>query len=303
MRGERANVRHGPVIWLANTNKAIFYMGHYLQHKNDLGVIARVYDELSFWSSRFGALLFDNLELRKGMNILDVGCGTGFPLFHLVHLHGSSCRVTGIDVWAEGLERAQLKLETYGLPNVWIVRADAAAMPFAEGEFDLIVLNLIVNNLADPATALAECFRVAKPGARIALTSNLVGHMHTFYGIFREALLQLDLAQRLGRLEANEAHRGTKETMCSLLDRSGFRVAKVVEDSFQMRFLDSSALFNHPLIKFGFLDGWRCIVEQSEEHALFSALEVKLDALAERDGELRMIIPMLYVEAEKPEDK
>lgn len=276
-------------------------MGHYLQHKNDFGVIARVYDELSFWSSRFGALLFDNLELRRGLNILDVGCGTGFPLFHLAHLHGSSCRVTGIDVWAEGLERARVKLETYGLSNVGIIRADAAAMPFADGEFDLIVLNLIVNNLADPEAALAECFRVAKPGARAVLTSNLVSHMQTFYDFYQEVLLELDLAQHLSRLEANRMHRGTRESMHDLISRAGFRMSKVVEDSFQMRFLDSSALFNHPLIKFGFLDGWRGVVEPPDEHKVFRALEAKLDALAEREGELRMVIPMLYLEAEKPQ--
>ncbi|HEX9989409.1 MAG TPA: class I SAM-dependent methyltransferase [Chloroflexia bacterium] len=282
-------------------NKVDGIMAHYLQHKNDLGVIARVYDELSFWSSRFGALLFDNLELRKGMNILDVGCGTGFPLFHLAHLHGSSCRVTGIDVWAEGLERARVKLETYGLPNVRIIRADAAAMPFTDGEFDLIVLNLIANNLAEPEAALAECFRVAKRGARVVLTSNLVGHMQTFYDFYREVLLELDLAQHLPQLEVNRMHRGTRESMHDLLSRAGFQVAKVVEDNFQMRFLDSSALFNHPLIKFGFLDGWRGVVEPSEEHAVFGALEAKLDALAERESELRMVIPMLYMEAVKPQ--
>ncbi|HYO50801.1 MAG TPA: hypothetical protein VEW94_13195 [Chloroflexia bacterium] len=89
--------------------------------------------------------------------------------------------------------------------------------------------------------------------------------------------------------------------MHDLISGAGFRMSKVVEDSFQMRFLDSSALFNHPLVKFGFLDGWRGVVEPSDEHAVFSALEVKLDALAGREGELRMVIPMLYMEAEKPQ--
>jgi arsenite methyltransferase len=196
-----------------------------------------------------------------------------------------------------------VKLETYGLPNVRIIRADAVAMPFSEEEFDLIVLNLIVNNLADPEAALAECFRVAKPGARIVLTSNLVGHMQTFYDFYRAVLFELDLAQHLPQLEANRMHRGTRESMQGLISRAGFRMSKVIEDSFQMRFLDSSALFNHPLIKFGFLEGWRGVVEPPEEHAVFSALEAKLDALAEREGELRMVIPMLYLEAEKPVDR
>ena len=63
------------------------------------------YDELSFWSSRFGALLFDHLELRPNVIGLDIACGTGFPLFELAHAHGPSSHFTGLDVWPDAIRR------------------------------------------------------------------------------------------------------------------------------------------------------------------------------------------------------
>src|ERR1041385_6214572 len=119
-------------------------MTSYLQHLNDFNTpeAASAYDEASFWAARFGAMLFKYLELRRGISILDLGCGTGFPLFELANVHGPSCQVTGVDVWAEALERARVKLRHQGLPNVSLVEAAAAAMPFPDAQFDLITCNL-----------------------------------------------------------------------------------------------------------------------------------------------------------------
>ena len=59
--------------------------------------LAEIYDETSFWSARFGGLLFDHLELHRGIRGLDVGCGTGFPLIELANLHGTSSHFTGLN--------------------------------------------------------------------------------------------------------------------------------------------------------------------------------------------------------------
>src|SRR3979409_1291278 len=97
---------------------------------------AEIYDETSFWSARFGALLFDSLEIRRGIRGLDIGCGTGFPLVELAHLPGPSSHFTGVDNWSDALERARLKLEAHGLTNVDVVEADVPSMPFPDDHFD-----------------------------------------------------------------------------------------------------------------------------------------------------------------------
>jgi len=257
-------------------------------------------DELHFWSSPFGRLLFDNLELVGGIDVLDLGCGTGFPLFELAHVHGTSCRFTGVDIWKSAMRRAARKLSVYQLENVHLVLGDGELLPFKNGAFDLIVSNLGLNNFADPRAAVGECARVARPGARIVLTTNVEGHMREFYEVYRRTLHELGKADHIERLNAQEAHRANHHVIGGWLQEAGFPVSRVVEESFHMRYLDGAAFLRHFLTVVGFLDGWRGVLEGDDEVAVFSALEENLNALARREGELRLTVPMLYVEGQRP---
>lgn len=261
--------------------------------------LASAFDQVSFWSARFGAFLFQHLTLRPHLAILDLACGTGFPLFELAQVYGPSCQVTGIDQWKEAVERARLKQRVYQLTNVQILEADAAHLPFGEHEFDLIVSNLGVNNFADPEAVLAECFRVAKPYASLVLTTNPTGQMREFYVLFREVLLELQKPTYLERLRRNEEHRGTKESLSGMLRAAGFRMVKIQEGAFQLRFVDGSALFHHVLTQVGFLDGWRQVVDPEDEEQVFALLESRLNQVAQARGELCLTVPMLYLEGEK----
>jgi arsenite methyltransferase len=257
---------------------------------------ASFYDELSLWSSHFGDLLLRHLELRRGIEILDLGCGTGFPLFELAMIHGAESHVTGLDPWTDAITRARARLAFMELPNVTIIEGDGAQMPFEKDRFDLIVSNLGINNFADPAAVLSECRRVLRPGGRIVLTTNLDGHMREFYELYAETLSELTLEKYLPRLEANRSHRGTTSSVRALLEAAGFQVTRVYEEQFRMRYIDGTALLGHFLTRIGFLDAWKKIVDPADEEQVFALLEKKLNTKAVRDGELGMTIPMLYVE-------
>jgi ubiquinone/menaquinone biosynthesis C-methylase UbiE len=79
--------------------------------------VASAFDEVSFWSARFGMLLFQRLELVRRIRVLDVACGIGFPLCELFQVHGDSCHFTGVDISTQALNSARIKLKTYGLKN------------------------------------------------------------------------------------------------------------------------------------------------------------------------------------------
>jgi arsenite methyltransferase len=256
---------------------------------------AEIYDETSFWSARFGALLFDHLEIRRDIRGLDVGCGTGFPLIELAHLHGPSSHFTGIDVWVDALERARTKLEFHGLTNVDILETDVASMPFPDAHFDLVVCNIGINNFPDAGAALRECRRVAKTGARLVLTTNAQGHFAEFYALLDAILNESGLAPARDALRREQQHRHSKHALTDLLVESGFTVSRCFEQSFGMRFADGSALLRHSLVKW-FLDGWRQAVGDGNERAVFDALEARLNAAAERDGCAQMTVPMVYLE-------
>jgi arsenite methyltransferase len=92
-------------------------------------------------------------------------------------------------------------------------------------------------------------------------------------------------------------------TLLDMLQAAGFRVVKIREGHFHFRYLDGSALFNHFLTQLGFLDGWRRVVDKEDEERVFALLEQRLNQIASAYGELRMTVPMLYLEGEKPDDE
>src|SRR5258708_35126699 len=123
-------------------------MPDFLHRTHDLHQpeLASAFDQVSFWSARFGSILFKHLTLRPNLKILDLACGTGFPLFELAQVYGTSCQVTGIDRWKEAVERAKSKLKVYQLPNVKILEADAPHLPLQENELDLVRSNRRANS-------------------------------------------------------------------------------------------------------------------------------------------------------------
>jgi SAM-dependent methyltransferase len=253
--------------------------------------VVSAYDELPLWSAMFGLLLLGEVPLPSTGRVLDIGCGTGFPLIELAERLGPAADVHGIDPWSQALARAAEKIAVRQTPNVTLHEGSAAALPFADASFDLLVSNLGVNNFDDAAAVLRECRRVARPGATLALTTNLQGHMRELYAAFAELLTDDDAARE--RLRLHVGHRATVASVRQLLDAGGFDVVRVVEREAAMRFASGSALFDHYFIKLGFLDGWKSVVP-GREAELLTALRDALDA---RGGEVRLTIPMAYVEA------
>ncbi|MEA2165924.1 MAG: hypothetical protein QOK37_4051 [Thermoanaerobaculia bacterium] len=256
--------------------------------------ILAAYDELPLWSAMFGLLLLDEVPMRGVTTALDVGCGTGFPLIELAERLGPRAHVHGVDPWSAGLARTAEKIASRATPNVTLHECSASAMSFAGATFDLIVSNLGLNNFADRAGAIRECRRVAKTGATLALTTNLQGHMKEFYEVFDDVLDAGSDARE--RLRAHVAHRATISEVRELLESGGFRVSRAVEREGAMRFANGTALLNHHFIKLGFLDAWKEVVPGSER-LIFGRLRDALDNLAAKRGELRLTIPMAYIEA------
>ncbi len=188
-----------------------------------------VYDELPLWSAMAGLLLFEHLPLRPEMRALDVGFGTGFPLFELAQRLGPTSSVVGLDPWAAPQARVLLKQRMWAVGNARVVRGDAARMPFGDAQFDLVVSNLGLNNFDDAPAAVGECARVQVHGGTIAITTNLVGHMDEFYEVFATTLCEMGLNDELASLQRHIDHRATVVGVRALFETAGLRVARVEE--------------------------------------------------------------------------
>ena len=277
-------------------------MTEYLDNRFDLDdpEITDLFDELPLWSAPFGMMLLDKVKPEPRMTVLDIGFGNGFPLLELAQRLGESSTVYGIDPWAAAHHRVKKKIAAFNIKNVKLVEGDAAHMDFEDNTFDLIVSNTGVNNFADVPKVFRESFRVAKPGARIVLTTNPKGHMEEFYKILGETIRQLDMTHLLDKLETHIAHRLTGETICNLLTEAGFGLSALDHRSFSMRFATGSAFLNHALIKIGFLDAWKALFPKEELKRVFTILEKSLNTAAREQGEFIVTIPICYIEGIRP---
>jgi ubiquinone/menaquinone biosynthesis C-methylase UbiE len=256
-------------------------------------------DDFPLWSAPFGLMLLDHIRLGPKIEALDIGFGSGFPLLELAQRLGNSSIVYGIDPHKAAHERTRHKMNVLRIENVRLIGGDASSMPFPDNTLDLIVSNLGVNNFDNPQKIFAECFRVAKPGAQIVLTTNPKGHMDKFYLVFVETLKELDREDLMVDLTAHIEHRLTASKICRLLEQSGFRITGSFQSSFQLCFLDGTTFFRHALIRDGFLEDWKGLVPEHAQKEVFTALEKNLNQVSKNEGKLDLSIPIACIEAEK----
>jgi arsenite methyltransferase len=257
------------------------------------------YDEVPLWSVPFGLMLLDRVPMRSHQTILDVGAGTGYLSIELAQRCDPS-KVIAVDPWKAATIRFRRKIDYLGLKNIQIIEGDAANLELPADSVDVILSNLGINNFANASDVLRACHRVARPGGRIFMTSNLVGTMQEFYGVFGDVLRDAGDRDRLDKLDAHIRHRATPASLRSQLERTGFQVVDVAESSFRIRFADGTAMLNHFFMRLGFLPAWLEILAPDDDFSLRNALEQRLNTHAAQAGELALTIPMAVVEAEKP---
>jgi SAM-dependent methyltransferase len=102
-----------------------------------------------------------------GQRVLDVGCGTGVVAITAARL---GARVSGIDLTPELLERARHNSKLAELEVDWR-EGDVEKMPFADGEFDVVLSQFGHMFAPQPGVAIAEMLRVLKPGGTIAFST------------------------------------------------------------------------------------------------------------------------------------
>jgi ArsR family transcriptional regulator len=114
------------------------------------------------------------IELTVAMplgDLIDIGSGRG----RILKLLGSRAqRAVGVDVNADSRQLARAELLLAGIENCSLRNGDMYALPFADGEFDTVILDDVLGAAERPMMALAEARRILKHGGRLLLLC----HMH-----------------------------------------------------------------------------------------------------------------------------
>jgi SAM-dependent methyltransferase len=117
-------------------------------------------------------------EIRPGETVLDLGSGAGLDSILAARRAGPSGRVIGIDFTPEMVGRARRNVAAAGLANVTFLEAPVEALPLPDATADVALCNGLFNLCPDKPRALAEVFRVLKPGGRFLMADVLLeGHV------------------------------------------------------------------------------------------------------------------------------
>lgn len=125
-------------------------------------------DEFHIGGHRATADLAEQLGLKPGMALLDLGSGLGGPARFFARNYG--CRVSGIDLTPEYVQVAEALTRMVGLSDEATYRVGSATdLPFGDGSFDAATLLHVGMNIADKEKLCGEVARVLKPGSVFAV--------------------------------------------------------------------------------------------------------------------------------------
>src|SRR5579885_1053040 len=135
------------------------------------------YDRFARYMEKGAEEFCQHLNVIGNARLLDVGCGAGQLSFIAAR---AGARVTGCDISTNWIEKARQRAAAEGL-NITFEEGDAEALPYRDGEFDVVASLIGAMFAPRPELVAAEMTRVCRPGGMIAMAnwtpSGFVGQM------------------------------------------------------------------------------------------------------------------------------
>lgn len=107
--------------------------------------------------------------LQPGEEVLDLGSGGGIDCLLAARAVGPDGVVIGVDFLPEMVARGTAAAERAGMRNARFVQGELEALPLPDASVDVVISNGVINLSPRKARALAEAFRVLRPGGRLAI--------------------------------------------------------------------------------------------------------------------------------------
>jgi ubiquinone/menaquinone biosynthesis C-methylase UbiE len=117
--------------------------------------------------------LIERSGVKKGMHVLDLGCGSGAFTTFIARAVGDKGKVYALDVQADMLKQLERKLskpENRDIKNIKLIEGNAYELPLDDNSLDLVNMVTVLQEIPDRNKALQEVKRVLKPGGLLAVT-------------------------------------------------------------------------------------------------------------------------------------
>ena len=227
----------------------------------------------------------------SGKRLLDVCCGPGMIAGAAAAL---GAEVTGIDFSSAAVRIASSRVSAAGFDV-----GDAQSLPYPDDHFDTVVCGFGIIHLPQPHRALAEMYRVLKPGGRVALsvweTPSAANGFGLIYGSLKAlAKLDVDLPHGPDFFQFSDPER-----LKGALLHTGFEQADITSVPQTWEFDDAHGLVSG--IMEGSVRAKALISAQSADarRAVESAIDAGMEAWAGSDGRYRVPMPALIGSARK----
>jgi ubiquinone/menaquinone biosynthesis C-methylase UbiE len=177
-------------------------------------------------------------RLKMGQHVLDVACGTGLAAEAASTMVGQSGRITATDISPAMIDAARKRFK--GSSNVALAIEDAQTMSFPEGSFDAVICNMGLMFFPNAARALAEFYRVLRPGGRAAVSVNTSPKR----SLIIRVLVAIDLRVQLKHERSGPStFDGSEQRLRRLFEATGFREVETAMETRQIGFPSFDAFF------------------------------------------------------------
>ncbi|HEX9809405.1 MAG TPA: MerC family mercury resistance protein [Alphaproteobacteria bacterium] len=112
--------------------------------------------------------------VAPGDVVLDIGAGSGVDAVIASRLVGPGGKVVGLDMTPAMLDGLRALVRSEGIANIEVVEGDAERIPLPDASVDVVTSNGVLNLVPDKRRAIAEIFRVLRPGGRVQIADIVI---------------------------------------------------------------------------------------------------------------------------------
>ncbi len=193
--------------------------------KLDNQLLAERYDQVSEGQFKNGLILIEKLGVKKGHNVLDIGCGTGRLTLRVANLIGPGGRMVGIDPSVQRIEVAHRKIRDAPVKNISFEVGNSNDLDyFKTNSFDIVYLNIVLHWIQEKEDAFDQIYRVFKPGGKLGITTGNRDKPYTVKSIIEEVLRQPKYAVDADKEASKPVNISDLE---ALMQDAGFRISEI----------------------------------------------------------------------------